>query len=86
MLRDIIDGNLSDYVRENGGAGYILYNGRKTTEEMYFQAMFGTRGYRFTLKPTPKDTFIITDEARYYKWGVRVGGSYGVVIRMFLRW
>jgi predicted ATPase len=69
MLRSLIDGNLSEYVRDSGGASDLLFNGRKTTEEMEFKAMFGNRGYRFKLKPTPRDTCTILEEARFYCHG-----------------
>ncbi len=69
MLSAFIDGNLNRYVEENGGAGDLLYNGRKTTREMEFETHFDIRGYRFKLVPTPKDTFTIHDEARFYKGG-----------------
>ena len=69
MLRSLIDGNLSDYVRQNGGASDLLFNGLKITYEMEFETKFGIRGYRFKLKPTQKDSCVISDEARYYAMG-----------------
>jgi predicted ATPase len=69
MLRAFIDGNLNRYVRDNGGAGDILFNGRKVTEKMEFETMFGVRGFRFKLVPTPDNSCAIEDEARYYKHG-----------------
>ena len=69
MLRSLIDGNLNRYVRDNGGAGDILFNGRKVTEKMAFETRFGVRGFRFNLVPTPSDACAIEDEARYYEPG-----------------
>jgi len=69
MLRSLIDGSLSDYVRESGGISDLLHNGRKATDEMYFETRFGPRGYRFTLKPGPSEDFALSDEARYYAHG-----------------
>jgi len=69
MMRALIDGNLNRYVRDNGGASDILFNGRKTTEKMEFETRFGSRGFRLKLVPTPSDTCAIEDEARYYKGG-----------------
>ncbi len=69
MLRSIIDGNLNEFVRNNGGASDLLFNGRKGTEQMEFETIFGIRGYKFNISPTPKDTCSIVDEARYYKHG-----------------
>ncbi len=69
MLRALIDGNLNRYVKDNGGAGDLLFNGRKVTKKMEFETRFGSHGFRFKLVPTPKDTCSIEDEARYYKHG-----------------
>jgi len=67
MLRSLIDGNLNRYMRDNGGVGDILFNGRKTTEKMEFQTFFGSHGFRFKLVPTPKDSCSVEDEARYFR-------------------
>ncbi len=69
MLRALIDGNLNRYVRDNGGASDILFNGRKITEKMEFETRFGSRGFRFKLVPTPSDTCAIESEARFYSGG-----------------
>jgi len=69
MLRALIDGNLNRYVRDSGGAGDLLFGGRKVTQKMTFEAHFGVRGYRFTLVPTPNDDCALEDEARYYAKG-----------------
>ena len=67
MLHALINGNLNHYVEKEGGAGDLLFNGRKVTDKIEFEAQFGSRGYRFALVPTSKDTFEIEDEARYDK-------------------
>ncbi len=72
MLRALMDGNLNRFVRDSGGAGNLLFNGRKVTSSMFFETHFGARGYRFTLVPTPSDECAIESEARYY-----FGGSSG---------
>jgi predicted ATPase len=66
LLRTVIDGNLNDYIRSGGGISDFLFNGRKVTSEMYFEARFGSRGYRFSLKPNPSETPLLSSEARYY--------------------
>jgi len=66
LLRAVIDGNLNDYIRSGGGISDFLFNGRKVTSEMYFEARFGLRGYRFSLKPGPSETPLLTAEARFY--------------------
>lgn len=63
MLRALIDGNLHRYVRDSGGAGDLLFNGRKVTKEMYFELHLGRTGYRFALVPTPANGCAIVDEA-----------------------
>lgn len=67
MLSALIDGNLDDYIRDSGGISDLLFNGRKATEQMDFVTRFGSRGYRFTIKPGPNEGFALTDEARYYE-------------------
>jgi predicted ATPase len=69
MLQSFIEETLSDFVRDSGGIGDLLHNGRKATKQMEFETRFGLRGYRFTLKPGPGEGFALTDEARYYKHG-----------------
>ncbi len=69
MLRSLIDDKLIDYVMENGGAGDLLYNGRKVTSEIFFELIFGSHGYRVTLTPTPQNHFYLSSEARYYEHG-----------------
>ncbi|MCK5146970.1 AAA family ATPase [bacterium] len=71
MLRKIIEGDLNNFVLHSGGAGDLLYNGRKITKEMEFVTMFGERGYRFKLTPTPSDMCALSCEARYYKHNSR---------------
>lgn len=69
MMRALIDGNLNRYVTASGGAGDLLFNGRKITRKMEFETRFGPRGFRFKLVPTPDDTCAIEDESRYYEGG-----------------
>ncbi|NUN16705.1 MAG: AAA family ATPase [Myxococcales bacterium] len=69
MLQSLIEGNLANYIRDNGGISDLLYNGRKTTKQMEFETRFGVRGYRFTLMPGPGEGFALVDEARYYQHG-----------------
>jgi predicted ATPase len=69
MLQALIDGNLNRFVRDSGGAGDLLFNGRKVTQRMEFRTYFDVRGFRFDLVPTPKDACAIENEARYYEHG-----------------
>lgn len=72
MLRDFIDGNLNRFAANNGGAGDILFNGRKVTKEMEFETRFDGQIFRFKLAPTPKDEFSVENEAGYLD-----DGNYG---------
>ena len=72
LLQALIKGNLADFVRESGGIGDLLHNGRKATKHMEFETRFGERGYRFAIKPGPGEGFALADEARYYQ-GARKG-------------
>lgn len=69
MLQSLIEGTLDDFVRNSGGIGDLLHNGRKTTQRMRFETRFGIRGYRFSLTPGPGEGFALTDEARFYESG-----------------
>lgn len=68
LLRAVIDGRLHQYIQDGGGISDFLFNGRKITSHMEFETHFGTRGYRFRLKPGPLENALLTDEARYYKY------------------
>lgn len=65
MLRSLMDGNLSDFIRESGGISDLLFNGRKATKQMDFETRFGLRGYRFSIVPAPGEGFAVTDEEFY---------------------
>ena len=69
LSRNIIDGNLDEYIRLGGGIGAFLFNGPKATLKMDFEAHFGDRGYRFRLKPGPDENVLLTDEARCCSYG-----------------
>lgn len=69
MLCSLMDGNLSDFIRESGGISDLLFNGRKATKQMDFETRFGPRGYRFSIVPAPGEGFAITNEQRYYEPG-----------------
>jgi predicted ATPase len=81
MLNKLMDDNLADYVRKNGGISDILYNGRKTTDKMDFEMHFGARGYKFTINSTADEGIALSDEARFYEpgrydwWPLGYGGD-----------
>ncbi|MBL0709740.1 MAG: AAA family ATPase [Colwellia sp.] len=66
LLHALIDGNLNRYVRDNGGATDLLFNGNKTTKKITLSTRFGNRGFRFNLVATPDNQCAIEDEARFY--------------------
>lgn len=66
LLHAIVNGNLNDYVRDNGGISDLLFNGRKITKRLEFETHFGPRGYRFKIKPGRLKGWALTDEERYY--------------------
>jgi len=70
LLRKIIEGNLNEYIRLGGGISDFLFNGRKVTKKLYFEARFGARGYRFCIEPGPSEKASLTNEARYYEHGL----------------
>jgi predicted ATPase len=70
MMNAMIDGNLKDFINKSGGISDLLFNGRKSTENLEFITRFGTRGHRFKIVPGAKEDFSITDEARYYEPGI----------------
>jgi predicted ATPase len=69
MMDMLVDDNLADYVRINGGISNILYNGRKTTEEMSFLMNFGGRTYDFVIKPTGEERATLSTENLPDKFG-----------------
>lgn len=81
MLRAMMDGCLNDFIRDSGGIGDLLFNGRKVTKKMEFETRFGMRGYRFSISPGTGERFALKDEARYYEHGIagwwKLGDSQG---------
>ena len=43
LLREMMDGNLNDYIHKSGGISDLLFNGRKFTEQLEFETHFGLR-------------------------------------------
>ena len=74
LLHALMEGELNKYVVDNGGLGDMLFNGRKTTEDMFFETHFGGHGYRFTLKAGPHEEAALFRESAYGPgdggWGI----------------
>jgi len=69
LLRALIDGHLNRYVRDQGGASDVHFQGIKVTKKIEFETRFGDHGFRFNLVATPNNQCAIEDEARYYSGG-----------------
>jgi predicted ATPase len=69
LLREFINGNLLSYVKKSGGISDIMFNGRKSTQQIEFQTRFGPRGFRFSLEPDAGDSCIVKEEDRFYAGG-----------------
>lgn len=67
LLRSFMGGGLNGFVSDQGGADSLMFNGVKHTPAMSFGVMFGSRGYRFSLRPNLKDLLVAVEESRYYR-------------------
>lgn len=66
LLRALFEGNLNAFVQNSGGVGDLLFNGRKTTQQLEFEVLFGERGYRFNINAVVPENFSLS-ESRYYE-------------------
>ncbi len=73
LLRALMQNRLERWIQEQGGISDLLFGGRKGTSGMYFETRFGERGYRFRLRPTVSEGFILADEARFYEGATKSG-------------
>ncbi len=69
LLRAMVDQKLGGYVIEHGGADGFLFNGPKVTPELSMHFRFGKNDYRFTLKPSVEEKFVIKLEEQKYDMG-----------------
>jgi len=67
LLRSVCEDKTDEFIRNGGGIGDFLFNGRKLTEKLEFEMLFGKRGYRFSIVPTVKEQCTISKEARFYE-------------------
>jgi len=66
-LPDLDSSSLESYTKDSGGSSGLLFNGPKITPRIEIEMFFGDNGYRFKLSPTVDETFLINDEATYWK-------------------
>jgi predicted ATPase len=67
MLRAMVDENFASFVEEHGGADDFLFNGPKKTRTIEAEFSFGDNSYRFELKPTASESFLIKVEMERYR-------------------
>lgn len=67
LINQIIDENLQKWIKINGGAENILYYGRKVTNKISIEILFGSDTYSIELSPT-RDTLIIDKESLVYTY------------------
>lgn len=61
--------NLGAYFTAGGGIDDFLFNGPKETPELRVELTFGKNKYRFAIARTADESFLITNEARYFTGG-----------------
>ncbi len=69
MLRSIMTDSLHRFVNTHGTSDDLLYRGPRTTEEIFAEMYFQTRGYRFSLRPTVNQQLVFNSEAHYFSGG-----------------
>ncbi len=66
LLQSILKEELQIYTQQCGISS-LLYNGRSTTDQIYFEVFFGNNSYGFYLMPTDDNRLIFKKE--FYGWG-----------------
>lgn len=83
MLRAMVDGQFSKFIKTNGGADSFLHNGFKHTPEISICVEFlsrsanaeGTNAYHCTLTPTVDEKFLLSEKRKYVTTSWRPYGS-----------
>lgn len=70
FLYNIINLNLQEYIKQNGGAERFLYLGSKNTKSINIEIKFKLNMYKATLKTAIPDTLLFEDENVSYKQDV----------------
>lgn len=66
MLGAMMDGQLKAWTLKQGSADVVLSFGLKETSEISSFIKFGLNGYKFNLKPSNEETFIVERESLYF--------------------
>ncbi len=83
--------NLQAFILENGGADSFLHNGPKHTDAIEMEFEFsslsdfsaGPNFYRFKLKPTVEETFLVEEERKYVTTNWRSYGPPALESRLY---
>jgi predicted ATPase len=67
LLNQMMQGNLQVFIPQAGGADSLLYFGRKVTDKIQIELVFGRNAYYCTLLPTADDRLIFGEENCYFK-------------------
>ena len=62
LLKNIGNMELQNTIIKQGGAEHILYNGKKTTDNIYFSAQFTGHTFDAKLVPAQSDTMILEQQ------------------------
>lgn len=65
LLQNVLKGELQLYTQQCG-VNSLFYNGRSSTEQIYFEVFFGNNSYGFYLIPTDDNRIIFKKE--FYGW------------------
>ena len=70
MLAEMSRQNFIEFIQLRGGADSFLHNGIKVTQRIEAEFDFETNSYKFNLKPTLNETFLINEWRRYgtHEW------------------
>lgn len=69
FIHELLDENLQSYTSKSGGPDSILHFGRKSTEHLKTELLFGNNGYKFTLEATQDNRLMFTNESLW--WNMR---------------
>ncbi|HEC19948.1 MAG TPA: DUF2813 domain-containing protein, partial [Gammaproteobacteria bacterium] len=91
LLMAMAHRNLQAFILENGGADSFLHNGPKHTDAIEMEFEFsslsdfsaGPNFYRFKLKPTVEETFLVEEERKYVTTNWRSYGPPALESRLY---
>jgi predicted ATPase len=75
MVQRMLDKSLQAFVGNQGGPDVFLHFGRKTTERMKVEFLFGNNGYRAVMEPTADNRLMFAAEEFY--WNLRGWSTIG---------